>query len=342
MKLFEDLKYQGRAARLRQLALNALKEYDLNIKKVSLITIDTNGVFRVDTQDGQKFVIRITDPFGGHDRIDIKLELSWMQAIRNETDIRLPQPLPARDGQLVVQASAEGVPEPRLCVVFHWVPGVNLEDRFNEETVHRMGQLSAKLHQHGATFKIPQGTPLRNLGKIFPYCEPGFNLVEPFKLFNPEFSAWITPQRRSVFEKTIEQVEGFLKTLYSDQNRARILHHDLHLWNVKVHRGQLYVIDFEDLIWGFPEQDIATTLYYFPWEDNFNHWKSIFKQGYESMQPYPIKDDMQLETMLVARRLLLTNDLLNLDTPEYREMIPRSIERTSAHFERFLAGEVTG
>ena len=42
----------------------------------------------------------------------------------------------------------------------------------------------------------------------------------------------------------------------------RILHNDLHQWNVRIYRGRLSPIDFEDLMWGWPVQDIATTLYY--------------------------------------------------------------------------------
>jgi Ser/Thr protein kinase RdoA (MazF antagonist) len=42
--------------------------------------------------------------------------------------MRVPRPLPARDGRLVMIAGAAGVPEPRLCILFTWVPGTDLAD----------------------------------------------------------------------------------------------------------------------------------------------------------------------------------------------------------------------
>ena len=50
MKDYYTLTNRGRALRLRQLALAALADYDLDVKSVRLITNLFNGIFRVDTQ----------------------------------------------------------------------------------------------------------------------------------------------------------------------------------------------------------------------------------------------------------------------------------------------------
>ena len=59
----------------------------------------------------------------------------------------------------------------------------------------------------------------------------------------------------------------------------RIIHGDLHQWNVRNARGVLSPIDFEDLMLGWPMQDIATTLYYFDAE-NISALRDAFQTGY--------------------------------------------------------------
>ena len=62
MKSFSTLTVLGQARRLRTLALNALQSYDLDVARLRLVTNEFNGIFRVDTTDGQKFILRVTLP----------------------------------------------------------------------------------------------------------------------------------------------------------------------------------------------------------------------------------------------------------------------------------------
>ncbi|MBN1148928.1 MAG: hypothetical protein JXA78_16830 [Anaerolineales bacterium] len=77
MKNFHQLTSRGRALRLRRLALAALREYDLQVRRLRTITIETNGVFRVDAANGRKYVLRVTDPSGCHDLDEIRAEMAW-------------------------------------------------------------------------------------------------------------------------------------------------------------------------------------------------------------------------------------------------------------------------
>ena len=111
MKPFAELTYRGRALRLRRMALAALEHYDLAVRRVRLVTNEMNGIFRVDTMDGQKYILRVTDPSGCHDLEEIRSEMMWLAALRRDTDLGVPEPLTTRDGALVTTVEVPGVPE---------------------------------------------------------------------------------------------------------------------------------------------------------------------------------------------------------------------------------------
>ncbi|MBN1563136.1 MAG: hypothetical protein JXA10_04810 [Anaerolineae bacterium] len=81
MKPFAQLTYQGRARRLRQLAITALEQYDLNITNVSLISAWFNAIYRIDTAGGQKYVIRVCHP-DNRTPDEIQAEALWLAALR--------------------------------------------------------------------------------------------------------------------------------------------------------------------------------------------------------------------------------------------------------------------
>ncbi len=81
MKKFYELTQRGRALRLRKMALKALESYDFKPTQVSLITNETNGIFRVDTEDRQKVILRITTPRGCHCLDEIRSEMNWLETI---------------------------------------------------------------------------------------------------------------------------------------------------------------------------------------------------------------------------------------------------------------------
>jgi len=123
MKPYSTLTVRGQARRLRVLALNALTHYALDVACLRLVSNDLNGIFRIDTSDGRKFILRVTLPEGGHILDHVAAEMDWLTALARDTNLSVPCPLPAKDGNMVVEASAVGVPQPRLCVIFSWVPG---------------------------------------------------------------------------------------------------------------------------------------------------------------------------------------------------------------------------
>ena len=79
MKSFRNLTELGQARRLRPLAWNALQQYDLEVARLHLVTNDLNCIFRIDTTQGEKYILRVTLPEGGHTRDHVAAEMDWLR-----------------------------------------------------------------------------------------------------------------------------------------------------------------------------------------------------------------------------------------------------------------------
>ena len=328
MKSYATLTEHGQARRLRLLALNALKQYPLDVARLRLVTNDFNGIFRADTTDGQKFILRVTLPEGGRTLEHVTAEMDWLAALARDTSLRVPCPLPARDGRLVVEAQAEGVPQLRLCEVFSWVPGKDLADDMSKANIARLGELMAQLHLHAHAYQSSAQLSLLRFDRPFPF-------PEPVVLFNESFAALFTPERRAVFENTITWVQKSIDRLKASGEPMRIMHNDLHQWNVRNFHGVLSPIDFEDLMLGWPVQDIATTLYYFP-KENYAALRTAFQGGYTRRCPWPERHPGEIDSFIAARGFGLANFILNDLNPTWKVQAPEFIERVENRLRKLM------
>lgn len=318
-KPYSSLTVRGQARRLRQLALNALTHYDLDVARLRLVTNDMNGIFRIDTREGQKFILRVTVPEGGHSLDHVAAEMDWLAALARDTNLSVPRPLPAKDGSLVVEAGAGGVPEARLCEVFSWVEGNDLAEDMSASNISKLGELMAGLHAHASTYHPPSELSLLRFDRVFPF-------PEPVVLFDEQFSPLFPAARRAVYKKGIAWAKESIDRLKASGEAMRIIHGDLHQWNVRNKRGVLSPIDFEDLMLGWPVQDIATTLYYFDAQD-YPELRAAFQEGYTRHSPWPERHAGEIDSFIAARGIGLANFVLNDPNPAWKEKAGEFIER---------------
>jgi len=330
MKPFHDLTNRGQAGRLRRLALVALQHYDLPVHRVRLITNDLNGIFRLDTAGGERYMLRVSLPGDtGHSLAEIRSEMIWLEALHRDTDLGVHRPVPARAGELVTTALVPGVPEPRHCAVFSWVPGPNLADRLSLDNAEKLGELSARLHDHAGTFAPPTSFSIPTATSVFPFGDP-------VVLLDPEYEHLFPPARRRVFELALERIQAAIDALYACGPGPRILHYDLHQWNVKVVRSKLYAIDFEDLMWGYPAQDIAVTLYYFQHLGNGPALRAAFRRGYTRRREWPERYEGEIDTYTMGRGVDLVNFILQDPNPDYRARVTEFVERAEGRLRAWM------
>jgi Ser/Thr protein kinase RdoA (MazF antagonist) len=327
MKDFYDLTFEERGQRLYPMALAALERYDLEVSNVLLLTNSTNGVFRVDTEGELKFVLRISDPLGCLSLDEIRSEMMWLAALDRDTNLGIPRPVTTREGSLVTTVEVDGVPEARHCAVFNWVPGRNLSEQLTPKNMVKLGELAAQLHNHAEGFDPPKGFRVRKRDNVFPFANPDFPYVEPIVLFDENYGEYFPPQRRELFEKLISLAQGAVDALYVHEEGLRVIHNDLHQWNVKVHEGSVYGLDFENLMWGYPVQDIATTLFYVNWIERGDELKNAYQRGYTSINVWPEEVEGQIDTFIAGHGAMLINYLLICDTHEDYQLATYYIKR---------------
>lgn len=329
MKPFDELTPRGKLRRLRTLALEALKEYDLDVEDVRFLTVETNTMFKVRTRDGERLVLRI---YSDEETtlVENRAEMFWLQAIARDTDIRVTEPVLRQDGEAISIVSAPGVPGERRCALFRWVPGRPLEKNLQPASYTELGETMARLHDHAASLNpLPPDIQPKMWDRVFYY--PG----EPVVYRDPAYQQFLPLERLDVMEKVIARAETLFSELFADPAGLILIHGDLHYWNVHVHRGQVHIIDFEDIMRGYPVQDVAVTLYYGRHREDYPALRTAYEQGYTRVRPWPAANEYQLQTLMAARSVMFINYIIRVgadpeaylqgwfeDLQSYLEMYP--------------------
>ncbi|MCO4771851.1 MAG: phosphotransferase [Deltaproteobacteria bacterium] len=292
MRPFSQLTLRGRARRLRALAQAALANYDLDVRRLRLISNTWNCVFRLDTPRGP-LILRVTLPGHGHSPASVRSEAAFLDSLARESTIDVPQPVPARDGRLVVSAEAPGVPEPRMCVVYTWIRGTNLSGSLNPASLHLHGELHARLHAFGAGWRTPPDFAINDFTRVFHY-------PSPVVLWDADLLGY-----EALFREAL-QASDQLIAVVRRRDPVIVTHGDLHQANALLHRGVLRPIDFEDLMWATRGLDVGTSLFYLSRVD-YEERRDAFRAGYESVAPWPEGAPGEIDLLRVPRALLLMN-----------------------------------
>ncbi len=88
-------------------------------------------------------------------------------------------------------------------------------------------------------------------------------------------------------------------------------------------RGEVTLIDFQDLIWGFEIQDALIALDALAPLDNGPELVDAFRGGYETVRPWPDADPETVEALSAARHLNILNFGLNVRRPDLDSFIAR-------------------
>ncbi len=325
MKPYASLTETGQNRRLRRLAEQVLQAYDLDVTRVRLLAHETNHLFRVDCADGSKYALRVcADEETTLE--DNRAEAFWLQALQRETDLPVVRIIPRADGEAISIASAEGLPPARRCLLFGWVPGRDLEYQLSPAYYHQLGQIMARMHEHAAGLALPPDLHPRRWDRVFyfPNEEPVYHL--------PEYRRHFYSSRMRLMEAARELGEASLAELQRSGRRPMLIHGDLHYGNVKVHHGQLCLLDFENMLLGYPEQDVAITLYYGRTRADYAGLVQAYREGYTGLRAWPFDSEAQLHSLMAARSVNFINYVAHrMENPE--DMLPGMFQRLKQSLE---------
>jgi Ser/Thr protein kinase RdoA (MazF antagonist) len=118
-------------------------------------------------------------------------------------------------------------------------------------------------------------------------------------------------ERRARFVYAAAAADDLIGSLGADP--MRLIHGDLHVWNVVAGRAGLTAIDFEDHLWAWPILDLGIALYYVRGRPDYPELLEAFRSGYETVAPWPERHPGDLERAIAARLLVIANDVILLD-----------------------------
>jgi Ser/Thr protein kinase RdoA (MazF antagonist) len=139
MQAFVDLTYAGQAGRLRRFGQTALIDFGVGDAHLKLLAHSQNTTFRVTLPNqraesapagpylANQFLLRVhgADRHGPQldSRAAIAAELAWLAALRRDTQLAVPEPMPTTDGGFTTLVHAVELPQPRVCSLLRWLDG---------------------------------------------------------------------------------------------------------------------------------------------------------------------------------------------------------------------------
>ncbi|ADG15647.1 aminoglycoside phosphotransferase [Paraburkholderia atlantica] len=297
----EDACASEDAFALQRLATEALRLWDLDDPIIAPIKIRENAVFRIDTKDGRRAVLRI-HRLGYHDDAALYSEFAWMRALAG-AGIEVPRVVSSRAGRPFERVHSDELRAGRQIDVLEWVDGRQLGALESglvggegeiAQRYRTLGGIAARMHNHTSAWRAPDGFRRHS------WCEQGLAGDEPLWGRYWELEQLGASQRR-LFEHAREAIWSDLSTHGKDVGQFGLIHADLVPENVLVDGERVRVIDFDDAGFGWHLFDVATSLYFIRGEPFFDTAMQAFVAGYRLHRPLADEQLWQLPLFMAAR-----------------------------------------
>ena len=316
MKPFEILTNAGQLRRLRRLAVKALRAYDIHEPRLTALLHEDNTTFRVDTANGKRYVLRIHRPLRTVEAV--RSEMMWLAALRRETELVVPEPIPTRDGNLLTVASVTEIPEHRICVLFRWIDGRFLDVKLTPSHLERVGAFMASLQLHGAQFRPLDGFVRGRVDNLTDKARRraargASEALVRQQIDNPAdetaairlITEICSPEHGTRVAILIRKIREVQHIVGQGPETFGLIHGDLHQGNYFFHQGQVRAIDFDDCGYGYYLYDIAVTLSEVNWRENTPALRKNFLAGYRSIRFLSPEHERYLDTFIALRDLQL-------------------------------------
>jgi len=221
--------------------------------------------------------------------------LLWLEALRADGFI-VSAPVRTARRALWTMASAEGVPEVRVCTLLTWLPGWFPRKRRTPGIVRAIGGLMARLHEHAGQFHIPES-----------FVRPRWDHEGLFDRGSETGVGWdrLTGRQRRLFEAVGEHVGGVMERLGAGRNVFGLIHADLIFSNVLFYRGEACAIDFDDCGFGYFLYDLAILLDRIEMRGDYPALRAALLEGYCQVRPLAQEHEPYLDLFLLARWVFL-------------------------------------
>ena len=313
-----------------QLAQLALLLYPIEMRgNLRLLCRSENSTFLVQTR-AKRYALRIhRDNY--HSRKSIHSELLWLDALQGDTGIVTPRALPGLNGERV-----QTLPLPdgshRNIVLFEWIDGEMPTATMNPRTFRQLGEVTARLHRHSRQWQKPADLERiiwNHSTMVGPQGHWGYWRTAP----------GLCHEDALIMDAAVACMEKKLCAYGLSAHRFGLIHADLRLTNLLLHKDGPRVIDFDDCGLGWFVHDIAAA---FSFEEHCPHaplWLDNWLQGYEQSGHLEDQDIEMIPHMIMQRRIQMTAWMATHATTETaRNYTPQWIEHTVGLCKRYLEG----
>jgi Ser/Thr protein kinase RdoA (MazF antagonist) len=228
----------------------------------------------------------------------IESELAWLEALRRDTELPVPQPLAGRNGRLL-QTLVLRDGEPRYAVLFAEEPGVEPQPEDDLGNLFEtLGRFAATAHAHAQRFVPPAGFSRQvwTAGAI----------LERDGLWGD----WrLAPGVSGSVGRRLAELDARLHSelaLYgTGRDRFGLIHADMRLANLLVADGRLTLIDFDDCGFSWFMYDFAAAVSFFEDSPKIPALRRRWLDGYATVRPLSQADVAILDAMVLLRRMAL-------------------------------------
>ncbi|CCG86366.1 phosphotransferase enzyme family protein [Erwinia piriflorinigrans] len=282
-------------AALLRLAERALARYPAALQgRLSLLCRSENATFLLQA-GGKRYALRLHRA-DYHQRADIESELHWLDALR-EGGIEVPQAVADSEGGTVQSLMLEDG-SVRHAVLFHWIEGEMPGTDVDPRAFQQLGNITARLHQHSRSWQRPAG--FRRI--IWDH----HTMVSP----QSHWGDWrdapnLRVADREIVEQTIERVGASLAEFGKDPRNYGLIHADLRLTNLLLHKGETRVIDFDDCGFGWYLHDLAAAISFVEHHPRAAEWIEHWVRGYEQVGHISDAEMARVPSLLIQRRIQL-------------------------------------
>jgi Ser/Thr protein kinase RdoA (MazF antagonist) len=325
MRAIEDLTRLGRLRRCRKLMVEALKSYDIEVDQLVYLTEATNIFYKVIGKDQSTYVMKLYEELSSN-MDDSLVEVHFLNLVKDHTDVEVPEVVLNKDKNAITLVEKEYENTPKRFILYKWKAGKDYEGYESLEHFKSIGEIMGKLHNLTEVHEIPEEMNPKKINKVFYYAgDEAFYLEDKHKKF--------VSKRYKHIMKTLQPIlDKQLAALYEKDNPIMI-HGDFNSSNIRIHKNQIHLLDFEDTSLGFPVHDIAIMFYYYRYDEKYHDYKKAFYKGYHSVRKESSIDETTVEMIMAARDLNFLNYILEV-SEDPSQYIERSLKRLEVYMDK--------
>lgn len=322
MSEYLEMSQEEQIALVQEFALDSLAQYGMTAKQIECVNHAYNTTFKFVAEDDKAYALRVGTSFRKWPE-HVWAESQWLLDLAREGSINAPVPIlnlqgePYSNQYFFYQGSNIDV------MIYPWIDGEVVDTDPTDEQLFELGAATARLHQLGKGFK-PNGYA-NFLDVDRPLMVRRDNLFSfPQPLISSELYALLEELRErsaKLFDSLKERFE------------RQLIHADLHFGNIVYNGEKMSILDFDDAGIGFPQQDLAISIFYL--REDREREKHLLA-GYQSVAPLPIYEPEELELLIANRQLVLLNYLFESTTADEVAMVPGYLEKSERRIKYFF------